>query len=242
VNAAALSVGTAFVANTTQITLGTGVELSSNGSVGTSGQVLTSNGATGSPYWSTVGSSTYNPYRYNITANTTIITGADALGQTLTYTAGYEEVFRNGIKLIPILDYARSNTAAITLTSNAVNTDHVEVIAFNAYNAPIIGITNTTTTSTTSAWIVDSFSAATYRSAKYQIQVTDNTNGAYQLSELSLVHDGTNVQFTEFGAVYTGASSIGTASANIVGSTVNVIVTPTTANSTINTIRTSIGI
>jgi hypothetical protein len=55
VNSAVLSVGTNFIANTTQVTLGTGVKLSANGGVGTAGQVLASNGATGSPYWVTTG-------------------------------------------------------------------------------------------------------------------------------------------------------------------------------------------
>lgn len=56
VNALTLSTGTTFIANSTQITLA--VPVSSNGSVGTAGQVLTSNGATGSPYWSTTAGAT----------------------------------------------------------------------------------------------------------------------------------------------------------------------------------------
>ena len=53
VNSAALSVGTAFIANSTQVTL-SGIPFSGNGTVGTAGQMLTSNGTTGSPYWSTI--------------------------------------------------------------------------------------------------------------------------------------------------------------------------------------------
>lgn len=49
VNSALLTVGSIFIANTTQLT--TTVPFSANGGTGTSGQVLTSNGATGSPYW-----------------------------------------------------------------------------------------------------------------------------------------------------------------------------------------------
>jgi len=45
--------GTSFIANTTQVTLASGVKLSANGGVGTAGQVLSSNGSTGSPYWAT---------------------------------------------------------------------------------------------------------------------------------------------------------------------------------------------
>ena len=52
VNAANIAVGTSFIANTSQVTI-SGIPLQANGGVGTAGQVLTSNGATGSPYWST---------------------------------------------------------------------------------------------------------------------------------------------------------------------------------------------
>ena len=51
INAASHTVGSSFIANNTQLTIATPV--SANGGVGTAGQVLTSNGATGSPYWTT---------------------------------------------------------------------------------------------------------------------------------------------------------------------------------------------
>jgi hypothetical protein len=49
VNAASHTVGTSFIANTTQVTLGSTVGLSANGSLGTANQVLTSNGS--AVYW-----------------------------------------------------------------------------------------------------------------------------------------------------------------------------------------------
>jgi hypothetical protein len=51
VNGDILSVGTSFKANTTQVVIGSGVGLSANGSLGTAGQVLHSNGT--SVYWDT---------------------------------------------------------------------------------------------------------------------------------------------------------------------------------------------
>ena len=53
VNGDILSVGTSFKANTTQVTIGTSTKLSANGSVGTAGQVLASNGT--SVYWADAG-------------------------------------------------------------------------------------------------------------------------------------------------------------------------------------------
>ena len=48
-----------FIANNTQVTLGSnffgeGIKLSANGGVGTAGQVLSSNGSVGSPYWASL--------------------------------------------------------------------------------------------------------------------------------------------------------------------------------------------
>ena len=57
VNSATFSVGTTFIANTTQITIAS-TPLSANGSNGTAGQILTSNGNSGSPYWAAAGAST----------------------------------------------------------------------------------------------------------------------------------------------------------------------------------------
>ena len=51
VNAAIVSVGTAFVANTTQINIGANVAVNANGTNGTAGQVLASNGT--AVYWVT---------------------------------------------------------------------------------------------------------------------------------------------------------------------------------------------
>lgn len=55
VNATSYTVGSNIVANTTQLTIGAGVAISVNGSVGTANQVLTSNG-TGA-YWASAGGS-----------------------------------------------------------------------------------------------------------------------------------------------------------------------------------------
>ena len=52
VEAADLHVNSYFIANTTRVTIASGVALSVNGSIGTGGQVLTSNGS--SVYWDTI--------------------------------------------------------------------------------------------------------------------------------------------------------------------------------------------
>jgi hypothetical protein len=84
-NAASFTVGTSFIANTTQITI-TGIPISANGGAGTSGQVLTSNGSTGSPYWSTIaGVNTAAQYTFTNTiafSNTITVSNISANGTT----------------------------------------------------------------------------------------------------------------------------------------------------------------
>jgi len=104
--------------------------ISANGSTGTAGQVLTSNGTTS--YWAT--SSTLNAqqstYTYTLAANTTTIQGADDATQTLSYVAGLESVFINGVRQISGVDYNTTNSTAITLTANAISGEVVQVIAW----------------------------------------------------------------------------------------------------------------
>ena len=69
---------------------------------------------------------------------------------------------------------------------------------------PIIAIeAATSTTTTTSASNIDTFVAATFRSAQYQIQITQGSN--YHVTTLNVLHDGTTVYLSEFGTIRTGA-------------------------------------
>jgi len=129
-----------FVANTTRVAIGTSQGLLANGSIGTNGQVLTSNGTT--VYWAS-GSSGVNAqqavYTYTLAANATVIQGADDSAQTLSYTAGLENVFINGSRQIAGVDYNTTNSTAITLLDPALTGEVVQVVtwqgAVNSVNA-----------------------------------------------------------------------------------------------------------
>lgn len=84
VNAAILSVGTDIVANTTRLALGTAVGLLANGTIGTAGQVLHSNGTT--VYWGT-----------DDEGVTSVATGAGLTGGTITTTGTLSVLPNNGI-------------------------------------------------------------------------------------------------------------------------------------------------
>ena len=62
------------------------------------------------------------------TGGTTSLTGADDNSLTLSYTAGYEQVYRNGVLLSRGNDYTATNGTSITLIDATLAGDIIEVI------------------------------------------------------------------------------------------------------------------
>jgi hypothetical protein len=75
---------------------------------------------------------------------------------------------------------------------------------------------NVATTSGITGITVDSFLTATYRTAHYVVQVTDNTASTYHSAQIMLIHDGTTVYKTEYNEIYT-AGMLGDFDATISG-------------------------
>jgi hypothetical protein len=71
-------------------------------------------------------------YLYNATAAQTTFSGADANGLTLAYTVGTEQVFLNGALQVRGSDYTATNGTSIVLTSGALASDVLNVIAYGA--------------------------------------------------------------------------------------------------------------
>ena len=86
--------------------------------------------------------------------------------------------------------------------------------------------TGTDTTSSTAQKSIITFAKATYRSAKYIIQITNSTDSTYHITELLLTHDGTTPEITEYGTVFTGAAAEATFTADISGANVRLLATP----------------
>jgi hypothetical protein len=92
VNAATLSVGSSIIANTTRLAIGTAVGIQANGGVGTDGQVLTSNGTT--VYWAAAAGGGY--YKGGTSAVGSLAVGgqnlfrvnANTLNTSTTFVAG----------------------------------------------------------------------------------------------------------------------------------------------------------
>ena len=94
-----------------------------------------------------------------------------------------------------------------------------------------------TTSATTADQVLDSISASTYRSVKYQIQATASTS--YHATEVTVVHDGTDTFITEYGTITTG-SSLATFTADVSGGNLRLLTTPTNAVTTYKVIATAI--
>lgn len=105
---------------------------------------------TGAFYWNTVDNAMYVwtgsawgsisstaaifRYRFTATAGQTTISGVDDNGLTLSYLAGKEQVYLNGVLLARTSDYTATNGTSITsLAALAVN-DIVEIITFTSFD------------------------------------------------------------------------------------------------------------
>ena len=123
-----------------------------------------------------------------------------------------------------------------TLTyEDVTNIDSVGIVTARSgvfFGSPTVSaiITNSATTTTESQTSIDSFSASTYRSAKYQVQITRGSE--YQVTEISIVHDGSDSYGTEYATLKTGAI-LSTFSTDISGGNVRLLATPSSSTSTV---------
>ena len=99
---------------------------------------------------------------------------------------------------------------------------------------------DSTSVSSTSATTVATHAVATYRSVKYQVQITQGST--YHSTELNAIHDGTTVYLTEYGTIFSG-SSLATFDATISGGNMLLQVTMgSNASSTIKVISSAISV
>jgi len=99
---------------------------------------------------------------------------------------------------------------------------------------------DSTSISATSATTVASHAVATYRTVKYQVQITQGSS--YHSTELNAIHDGTTVYLTEYGTIFSG-SSLATFDSAISGGNMELKVTMgSNASSTIKVVSSAISV
>jgi hypothetical protein len=80
------------------------------------------------------GTATLTRYRFVAAGGETGVSGADANSVTLAYTAGYEQVFLNGVLLVRGTDYTATNGTSIGSLSALAASDIVEILAIGNFN------------------------------------------------------------------------------------------------------------
>ena len=147
-------------------------------------------------------------------------------------------VYGTGALKVPVGDTSERPTAGDSPQNGDIryNTDlnSYEGYGNGAWGGLGGGTEIDTTVSSTSATNLTTFAKASYRSASIRIQIVQSTN--YQVGRYLLIHDGTTATIVEEAAIATN-SMLGTISAAINGSNVEVKVTMGSASSaTVTTI------
>ena len=88
--------------------------------------------------------------------------------------------------------FLRYDASTSEFTFAPVSATNLELIAGDIQSGVL-------TTSSTSPAVVMSISASTYRSAQYQVQVTEGSN--YNMTTINVIHDGTDTYMTEYGTI-----------------------------------------
>ena len=100
-----------------------------------------------------------------------------------------------------------------------------------------LGTYTLTTSSSAPNQIADQWNASDFRSAKYQVQVYSASAGEYEISEIFLVHNDSEVFTTEYAMVNQG-TRLATFSASIFNGFVRLLCSPTYSINTIRVFRT----
>jgi hypothetical protein len=175
-------------------------------------------------------------FTFSITGDTTSITGNDDNANSLSYNAGEESVYLNGVKLIGGgVDYTTTDSSTITLSSAAVNGDTVEVVAIESLDLVQGNYTTTNLTATTADQVMSQVSKSAYNAVKYVISASHASAG-YHATEVLLTHDGSTVYMSEYATVFT-SSSLMTLDADISGDNLRLLVTPANTNTSFRTFQ-----
>lgn len=174
---------------------------------GSSGQVLTTNGA-GSIYYSTpITDELFNgTSNVKVHENSNVTVSVNGNANVLTVTSNTAEV--NG-----------------TLLANTVSGSEF-VLGITK-----VGHASITTSSTALNQVIASIPISDIRGAEFFIKGEENSGAKYSVESISAVHNGTSVEFSKYGAVNLGGAT-GALSVRIAAGFLQLIVTPSSSNAT----------
>ncbi len=196
-------------------------------------------------YAETAGIATYATSAGIATYATTAGIATDATNAGYAKTAGISTTSQglSGTPSITVQDvtgvgatFTGNVTIGGTLTyEDVTNIDVVGLITARSgidFGSPsVVRIeSGSSTKEATSQASVDSFTASSYRSAQYQVQITRGSS--YQMTTINVLHDGTNAYLSEFGTIRTGVN-LATFDADINSGSLRLLATPTSSDSTV---------
>jgi hypothetical protein len=97
--------------------------------------------------WVNAGSSvngTSDRFKYTVSGTPTTISGNDDNSNSLTYDAGFIDVFLNGIKMVNGTDVTVTSGNSVVFASALTNGDVVDIITFGTFNIATLGNTSVT--------------------------------------------------------------------------------------------------
>jgi len=128
--------------------------------------------------------------------------------------------------------YTGTTTGTINIGTTGATGSTVKTGAITVVNDQLHITSSETTGITTTATAVSSFTAASFRSAKFTVQVTCTSgtdNGAVQVSEILLLHNGVDSTITDYAVIRSGNNLV-TFTADISGGNARLLATATTGN------------
>jgi hypothetical protein len=156
----------------------------------------------------------------------TVIGATPSAGTVTTLTANDSAIF-DGVTIIDNTISSNASNANLELSGNATGNVVISGVKFPndedtvgpnqvfqtngngnlstvttdiVFDHSLIDDGTATITGNSIAQAIDSFSASTYRSAKYTLQISDATDNRYSMIEANVTHDGSNAYISLFGS------------------------------------------
>jgi len=161
---------------------------------------------------------------YNNSTGVITYTGASDSEVRALFTGGTGVTYNN-------------TTGEISIGQSVATSDSVTFSSVNLDNRAVLDTLTLTTSATTADQVLDSFSAATYRTAKYLISI--NSGSDYHSLEMLVNHNGTTANQTTYADLPTG-SSLATFTVDISGGNVRLLTTPTNTVTVYKVTRTAV--
>jgi hypothetical protein len=131
----------------------------------------------GASGWQSAGSSingTSQRYHYDITGTPTSVTGADANGNTLSYDAGYVDVYVNGVRMSQA-DVTVTSGDTVTFAQALADGDEVDIVGYGTFAVASLNADNLDSGTVPDARITGAYTGITNLTMSGNLTVDTNT-------------------------------------------------------------------